>query len=122
MAACVAKFRKLVNCHVVVDELRECAAHVAPWVNKYVQGGEDDGYVVSAILVALFRDAVCEVGETIARKSTAKYCEEVGCDDPFGEVLEVSVMSGHMWVRFAASDSPMTRIEVSLYDNTRKGE
>lgn len=122
MASSVAMFRKLVNCHVVMGELRAMAPHLAPWVNKYVQDGGDDGYVVSAILVALFRDTVCEVGVTIARKSTAKYDAELECEDPLGEVLEVSVMSGHLWVSFKVDGSPLMSIELSMHDNSRKEE
>lgn len=118
----VSDFIELVDCNRVIAKLTEKREFLAPWVLKLLDRQFPDEVKVSSILYALFDDCVCEVGETIARKSTAVWVGEDGVQDPLGEVLKVAECLGHVWVSFDYSDSPLAHIEVSMYNNVRDEE
>lgn len=115
----VISFVGLVSWSNVIAKLNEKRECLAPWVVKVLDSDVPGDVIVTTILYSLFKDCVLEVGETIARKSTAVWMEDIGGLDPYGEVLEVNACHGHVWISYHYSDNPRADIEISMMDNDR---
>lgn len=113
----VIAFVGLVSCSNVIARLNEKREWLSPWVVMVLDSDLPNDVIVTTILFSLLEDCLYEMGESFARRSTAKYIEEVDTDDPFGEVLSVTQCIGHVWIRYNFSDSPLASIEIFMMDN-----
>lgn len=112
-------FVENINMEKVMNILNDKKDYLAPWVLALMGTGLPNYVQVSCIIHSLFESAVFEPGEEFAVKSTAKYDEEAGCEDPFGDVIEISMGRRHVWIRFSFGDRPFSRFEISMMDNDR---
>lgn len=115
----VMSFVGLVSWSNVLAKLNEEREWLSPWVVKVLDSDLPGDVVVTTILYSLFEDCVAEVGETIARRSTGVWMEDIEAPDPFGDVLEVSECRGHVWIRCRFSNTPLADIEISMMDNEK---